>query len=385
MMNRELLVYQDALEDDAGTYEYTLPKAGYLSALDIIFQATNGATSNRGSPIFECITKIEVVGDGDNVLFSLTGKELIAQNWLTYGKRMPELISEAPSVVQFNTFRIDFGRKLGDKEFALNLRKFNEVKLKITYNLEAVNSTGDTGFVSGSGKVTLIAWKWPESEAPPVKGIIKRREIKNFTTASSGDEIVKLPMMYKIRNIYVYCREAGVDDGTDITKIVLRLNGGERVPFVAYFDELQKQNAFDFNVDPTVRGVAYASNDDTWYVYTGRVKNIVILDSTTPDATNDTFIVDKIDSISGDQVTLASAQADITAGSEDLTDYTTDHTIYWEAEGYGVANTVVVKNYVNDDPSEYLDTKKYSEVELILTQGGSGGDARIFIEEVVPM
>lgn len=381
--NHEYIVEEQQQTSDAQTWEKTLPRTGVLSALEIRVSATNGATSNKDSPIFECVKKIEVIGNGSEVIYSTTGKENIVLNWLKTGRRLPENISEAPNDVQYNTYRILFGRYIGDEQCGLDLSKWRDVTLKITYDLEAVNSTGSTGFVSGSCKISVIAWRAPANMGLSPVGYVKVSEVKTFTSADSGVEEIELPLAHKYIGIGVYAREAGVADGTDITKLELDLNNGERILFTSEWLHLQEQNAHMFDVDPEVQGIIYKSDTDTFYTYTGTVKHVDLRPIEDVDLTNDTFQIWNIDTISGDQCTINASQADVTAGAEDLTAYTTDTAVRWRASGIGVGNFVYIPIDVKRDFSMLLDSKQYGSIKLKLTQGGAGATVGVVLEELV--
>ena len=227
MLHRELIVDASTQTSDSQTYEKDLPQTGVLTGLNIIFKATNGATSNKDSPIEAVVSKIEVIGNGSEVIYSATGRETIALAWSLMGHKPYGIYDETGSAVQVQSYPIFFGRTFEDKSYGLDLSRWDNVKLKITYNLGAVNSVGATGFVSGSASITVVGYRYPAKDGVVPSGYLKTSEIKSFTTAASGDVEVDMPIMHKYRYIMVYCREDGVADGTDITTVKLSLNNDE--------------------------------------------------------------------------------------------------------------------------------------------------------------
>lgn len=380
--NFEYITKEETQASDSQTYIKELPRNGVISYLDIKFEATNGATSNKDNYIQDVISKIEVIANGSEVLFSATPREIIRLNWLMLGKYPPGKMSEVPNDVQYQHFIIPFGRYPGDTEYGLDLARYNTVDVRITYNLAAVNAVGATGFVSGSAKITIACLRAREEGKPSVRGLISTRELKTFTTAASGEETVELPIGKRYVGLLVYCREDGVADNTDITKIKIDLDKGTRTYIEYDWDHLQELNAVQFKVDPKVRMIAYKSDTDTVDVETGSVLHYNLEVLTDVDLTNDTFTVINVDTISGDRLTINMSTCDVTAGSEDLTANTTDDEIYIEASGVGVGNAVYIPFHFKEDLSDAFDSSRYGEIDCVLTQGGAGGTCGVVLQEI---
>jgi len=380
--NFEYITKEETQSSDSQTYIKELPRNGVISYLDIKFEATNGATSNKDSYIQDVVSKIEVVANGSEVLFSATPREIIRLQWLKEGKYPPGKMSEEGGVVQYQHFKIPFGRRDGDEEYGLDLAKYNTVDVRITYNLAAVNSVGSTGFVSGSAKITIAALRAREAGKPTVKGLISTRELKTFTTAASGDETVELPIGKKYVGLLVYCREDAVADGTDITKVKIDIDKGTRIYCEYDWDHLKAMNAQMYNVDPTVSLVALKSDTDTIDTEVGEVHGYSVEVLTDVDITNDSFTVINVDTIAGDRLTINMSTCDVTAGSEDLTANTTDDEIYVTVRGNGVGNAVYVPFSFKEDLTDAFDSSRYGEIDCVLTQGGAGGTCGVVLQEI---
>jgi len=383
LFQREYIVKEATQTSDSQTYIKELPDTGLVSALLIRVQATNGSTSNKDSPIFLCVSKIEVIGNGSEVIFSATGEEIIKIAHALEGRRPEELLSEAPNDKQFNVFPIFFGRYIGDSEYGLDLAKWTSVDVRITYDLAAVNAVGATGFVSGSTQISIIAFRALAGTYEPPKGYVKMSEIKSFTSAASGIEEIDLPLAHKYADIFVYCYEKGVDDNTDITAVTLDLDNGKQILYTGEWNDIQEENAKFFKINPHVKGICFKSNTDTFDTWTGTCTKVT-LQSGSRDA------IDFPTSISGGVVTITSvsnASQDVNEGGtatytiHDVT--TTDHNIYWQAEGIGVGNLVVIPIDLKRDFSGLLNSTDYGSIKLKLEQGGEGATVGVVLREVV--
>jgi len=380
--NREYILKEKTLPSDAQTYIQELPESGVISRLDVKFAATNGATSNRGNTIQQVVSKIEIIANGSEVLYSATGQEIVRLAWLHSKKYPSSNLDERGGEVQYMTFPIMFGRFLGDEEYGLDLARFTSVDIRITYDLEAVRATGATGFVSGSTVLSIIAYRAPKGQAVAPDKYIRTTEIKTFTSAASGVEIVELPIKYKYRGIGVYCYEAGVADNVDIISVKLDLNKGERILFTSEWDHLQEENAKMYDINPQVKIVSFSSNDDTLETWTGTCLEVQVHSRQTADIAGDVFYHAKVDSISGGVLTFDCVAVDVTAGAEDLTSDTTDRVIDILAKGIGVGNFVYIPTSLKADLTDALDSTQYDQIDLHLEQGGAGATVGVVLEEI---
>lgn len=192
-----------------------------------------------------------------------------------------------------------------------------------------------------------------------------------------------MPIMHKYRYIMVYCREDGVADGTDITTVKLSLNNDEEIPFYGHWEDIAKENLELFGINTITRGRLFKSDTDTFYTYGGTVETVNVREMVDVDITNDTFVLDRVDTVAGDKCTINSSQADVTAGSEDLTAYTTDHDIRFIATHKYPCNNIIVPIDRLKDMSVLLDSTAYGDIDLVLTQGGAGGTAGVVLQELV--
>ena len=232
-----------SLAADAGTERITLPHDGQATALDLIFNADNGTTANLNNIIPYNITKVDLVGDGVDHFLTLDGYALWKVLWLLHGKRPDGRYTEMPNTDQRTVYRFLFGRFMNDPEYLLNLNKYSEISLDVTYNLAAVNPVSATdGFISGSGEIDVTLHKTLPGVTMPTKGCRRIIERKSVTSVASGDIEWSFVQDYPYLGLFVYNRLAGTDANSVLTNIKLDMGGGKPVLYDFNWRELERYN-----------------------------------------------------------------------------------------------------------------------------------------------
>lgn len=228
MRQREFVIEDSKTLGDSGTEITNIDVQDPISELVLHFNADNGATYNKASPLERCISKIEVT-DGSDVLFSLSGtlaRGLFAE---LHGKVPNHYTTEVGSNTPYTSIPIRFGRWLYDPRYALNPKAFRNPQVKITWNLAAVNAVGATGYLTGSLEYSLTARIMEEGETPV--GFLMSKSVESFTSAASGDYRSDLPTDYPYRALLVRAYKSGVDIRNSITNVKLSVDGDRYIPF----------------------------------------------------------------------------------------------------------------------------------------------------------
>lgn len=226
------------------------------------FKGTNGVISNKDNWINDIITNIAIV-DGGDVLMSASLKELQAIQSYRHGHTPYILIDERGGQDQRDEVTIEFGRYLWDPEYYLDLKRFNNPQLKITTKGDAIRDMGDTGYVSGSIKVSLVCHIMEEG-AKESKGFYADKEIYDFMSASSGDEHVVMPIDYPYVGMMLHSpdREIGIEDL--ISKIKISCDSEKFVPMDRYTDDLQRAVKRQLGI-LTIPSVLHRKTDERVY------------------------------------------------------------------------------------------------------------------------
>jgi hypothetical protein len=377
--DRRTLIDQETQSSDAATRRIALPRGGVLSALAIQFRCQNGATAGEEA-LVDAIDRVEVVADGSNVLFSLEGSELHRWNWFWLKDIPPGIRDERASTqTQTMTLCVLFGRFIGDPRYSLNLANYRDVELRVQYS----PTIAATSFTTGTFRIHVDMYIADRGAMPgPREGFLRTTQIFAFTSAASGEQRIELARLYPHWDMMVYAREAGIDDGVDITQVELQLNNKAIIPFTARWDMLQAENEKYFDIEPSSYLRALRADNAAITMYTGRILDAQVKIIQDVAAAADFDIAD-IASIAGDQITLHMALIEGSATYAATILETTRRGLLVDARGLGVGNAIVLPfaGYFGEEAA--LNAPEYDRAELVLTNGGAGADVRVSTRELV--
>jgi len=229
MRPRDAVILDTYTLADSETHIIDLNVNKPITALQIMYYATNGSTTNLSNWLHENISKIELV-DGSEVLFSLSAEQ--AQGLAFYGAGITprNYLREDPSQRQYCDIWVPFGRYLYDPVLAFDATKFSNPQLKLTHNLATITAVGVTGFTADSCNVRVIAKLMEESPAPT--GFLMAKEHYNWDTGSSSlRKYLDLPTdhVYRMMGLRVHVENK---QGHEILQeIKLNIDQGSFIPF----------------------------------------------------------------------------------------------------------------------------------------------------------
>ena len=384
--NATSLVDRETPGSASGTWQEDLPETGGLTGLDLILRATNGATSNVEGWITDIITKLEIIVNGDDRKFSLTGRECLLHPWVKGGNPSHIFMSEVGSAVQEWHIPIRFGRYLGDPEFGMDLKKYANAKISLEYNHAAVNAVGATGFAANNLEVSVIGHITDPAKTPTYKGLIRTKELKTFTTAATGDEWVKLENVGPMLGFGVYCREAGVAPEANITNVRLSLDRDTKQPYRGRWEFFANRNYSDLVNSYLSYQLAIAAAD-VKNLHFGRVKSIISngLFLTPTTTVGDSTMFAGFTKGAGDAITCAGSMitmdtdASPTVVGKALTISTFDALVEGMPSHY-------IWQPIGDSQllADMLQPSEYAEAHVVCTQGNAGATCGIVVENVLP-
>ena len=347
----------------AGTKTYNLDFTDPISEIDLLFEATNGGTSNKNNPIEANISKIEIV-DGGSVLWDLPGDVALAY-WSHLNQSLAQAYrSGAASDAVCQPISIRFGRDLYDPELAFNPNAHKNPQLKVTFDEATIRAAGATGFVSDSFNLSIMV-KLMENAASP-SGFLSCREVQTFTSVASGDTKVELPTDKSIRALMVRVYKAGVHPSTDITRYKLSCDGGKFIPFDLYYRNLRDYMSEYFK---PVLVPQYSVTDNG--------------------EAHETWIADGF----AEFIRAHSAQHIVGAGTHAGGQLTVS--IYTDA-GVGVDGSAVHFGVVGlpfhqtyiypfgrlNEMTEWFDARAFNKADLFLTNGGAGAEVNVAVQQL---
>lgn len=203
-----MFVQKEVLRDNVGmtfaqTWEIDLPKSGQLMGLVLYLRST--AVSNAFLTIvkwrlIDYISKIEVIGDGSEVIKSFDGRQALASAFYDDLRQAPSMWRTYATTPQRQFIPINFGRKFMDEIYGLDLSKFNQVTLKITNNATA------TQFATNVQCSVVAIWKREDPNA--FYGYLREEEWKTWLPVADAWEYNELPILLPIRRILLRGRSA---------------------------------------------------------------------------------------------------------------------------------------------------------------------------------
>jgi len=224
MLYRKYYLQDNFTLNDSGTRTVDVNVQDPVTCLWVKFQATNGGTSNKVADLGKCISAIELI-DGADILFSLDGPEAFALAAYQLGQMQDNIIDESGGDPQTYVVPIMFGRYMGDKELALDPRKFANPQLRFQWNLAAVRAVGATGFATGTLQLSVVADVM--QGAPEPRGFLMHKEVYSWTSAAAGWEYIDLPTDYPYRGVMLRCVKAETDWHWIADQVRMNCDGGQ--------------------------------------------------------------------------------------------------------------------------------------------------------------
>ena len=231
---------------------------------------TNGATSCKAQDVYEQIDKVELIGNGNYTIFSLTGVECRVWAHTFLQQRARYYRSEVPAIVQIAHVVIPFGHDEFDNEHWLPLEMFQDVELRITYS----PTIAATSFATGTGNVVIYGSFWEQGLPGTFGGFFRLTEQEYFASLAAGDHNYDLPTGNDYLAVGVYVMESGVSPAANITDLEINVNNGQWIPVIGEFEDLNALFSSQLKVNTDESGVAYESDTDSIDTYVGDVETV---------------------------------------------------------------------------------------------------------------
>lgn len=206
---------------ESGTEIIDLNLVDMVTAIRIMLIATSAGTAFSNHPAAN-LTKMELV-DGSDVLFSLTGKCAEAMDFFQRPRARPSMIEYRNGRGCACVFDMNFGRFLGDRELALDPKKFKNPQLKMTWDIDVCQTDASAGTFSAKALV------FDEVQPAPI-GFLMSKELKAYTPASASWEYTDLPLDYPFRTLGIQCQVGGANVATSLADVKLSEDNDKRIP-----------------------------------------------------------------------------------------------------------------------------------------------------------
>jgi len=172
-----------------------LPESGVLTGIMLHMRGKNGAAlhNRKMMRIIDHITKIQITNGSNQYIYSLSGYQAKFLHWIQQHQIAPEQAILYGAKNQWTSLLIPFGRFYGDELYALDLSRFDDLKIAITNDAVAAE------IQTGELKVDVELYYMNELKSTPAK------YLKNYEwdsdVASADTEWIdqKLPTTEKMR------------------------------------------------------------------------------------------------------------------------------------------------------------------------------------------
>jgi len=244
MRNRSVYLVEDEVLDASGTRIFNLDFSNPLLALVVTVEGKKFDMSDTRNPIIAReIAKIEIV-DGSDVLFSMNMEEAMALQ--LYGSGKQPFMSYSNNSISGRcraTVKIAFGRDDSDQEWMLDLKKFVNPQLKVTYAF-----TEGAGFWTDNYQKLTVHAVVCENPVREAMGFLMGKQIYTWAKAVSGDETIDMPRDYLYRLMMIRVKDSDTPTYAEISKIKLSCDIDRFVPVNITTQDLFFENAVRYGL-----------------------------------------------------------------------------------------------------------------------------------------
>lgn len=362
---REEYIGQDISLAQSGTLTERISFTKPITAIDLDFKNTNGATSNTARTISQDITSIAVV-DGSHNVFSLPMYEAVAQDYFVSGRAPKHILTEGAAGVQRESVRIHFGRYFGDPDYYLQPNSYGNLQAKI---VSAFTESATVGWADDAGAVTMRVHTI-ESGANAFKGVYRTQSFYDITSVASGDLNIELPVDDPYALLTIIARLTTYGPEEIITNAKMLCDNGGFTPFDTRTLDIMADNirAMDpFEIQKTIlRADDGSSLMPTYY-----------LNKPFPIGTSDDHIT-TIEAVDADSVQIGFYDL-TTPGTPALQTTAANQVLVNSGFAPHGAMYIPFGNFYNGD---VLKANDYRDIKLKLTQGTASAQIRAILTQV---
>ncbi len=254
------------------TYRIDFPKTGLLSAMLLKLSAPCVSGATLADPLWRLrdhIGLVEVIGNGATIIKSAKLVHLDYLSWLRGGVPRTYQWRNYATNTQYEYVLVLFGREVGDRDYGLDLSKWDNVELRIT-NTATASYYGDD--------ITLsILCSYLRDHAAGFRGYLRTELWREWTTVSDEWKYFTLPIELPIAGVYVRAfpdQTNGVMD-TNFANLMYDIQfytaGGTKTIYNGGLDDLAILNYYMDNAIGLVGGHADINADVGVPISLGRV------------------------------------------------------------------------------------------------------------------
>ena len=246
------------------TFQLDLPENGLLGSILLRFTGTQAMGYGQGAAdwrIIDKLTKFVILANGATIIKSLTGLQAQALSVLDQGVMPPSVWQNYATNMQTEYVLINFGRKLYDRDYGLDLARFKNIELQITNDAAAASFSDIT--------VSIMAIYLRDAPAGNFKGYMRSEEWRSWTTVMDETKYLDLPTEHILRRVLFqaipeldadFVGKTGMNNLMD--DIEFSLDTGVMRVHKGGIDDLMRMNYYDLGAVLFATGSAYQLADD---------------------------------------------------------------------------------------------------------------------------
>ena len=197
---------------NGGTLKLDLPKSGKLGSIMVhAYRAgvTDAFNAQYKWRLIDYISKIEVLYNGTRPIKSLTGEECKGLSIFDGMGSAPDQEFNYGSSTKRAHFMLNFGRRLFDKRYFLDLGRFDSVEIQLT-------NDGSSTYFGGNWSVDLLMYMLRGADAPASQGYFRTEDWKSWTTVQNTWQYLDLPTELMLRRLLLHVLPAhGTNQNAD--------------------------------------------------------------------------------------------------------------------------------------------------------------------------
>jgi len=228
---------------DEGIFTIDLEGLDHISQLNLNCAVISTDDTDNGTPVWEVLHKVEVLGNGSSVIKSYSGSELRAIAAYS-GISMTTLgnyIRHGTDDKSFHTFPILFGRYPGDTKYMLDTDAWDTIQLRGHWKADdnTFNGTLYDETASPEWRYAADALVYEGGAPPGLSGYIKSSRIDEWTAAVSTRHPTEIPRGYPLRGIISSQSYTDLQWFNFYEKTRLDFDNGKWIPIDATYRQLQ--------------------------------------------------------------------------------------------------------------------------------------------------
>lgn len=193
-----------------------------ITSLMIQGNISVGAAPRLAPPV-DALTKVAIV-DGSDVIFELSGSEVIAHGFYEGQKLIPYAELNYPDIDTGFALEFFFGRYKFDPLLAFDPTKFSNPMLRITWDVSVCNDAAT------AIELEVDAECFDEKIISPV-GFLRTTEHHSYTGVDDTYHYIDLPTDLVIRKLYLQTKDYCEPPGYALTDVKLQEDNDKRVVF----------------------------------------------------------------------------------------------------------------------------------------------------------